>query len=372
MSFAMSILAVGNPVEEILDMPWRIGGRPAPWLSSQIAVMLLASAILLAAIPLLTRRGLPRAAKGSMGLVELIVAFIRAQIAQPALGKRADKGVPYLATLFSFLLLCNLLSLVPLAPLSAAIRLNGWGGVDAKGEPLNVTPIGGTPASGLWVCAAFASLTFVLVIFSGYFVRLKKLWKGDPYAKPDDDAMDPSKAPAPGIHAPPEPPSTGGDAHRHPEGHRHEGNVGHGPVPAGANIWMGAAQWLEMRRWPLAAAAPLAIWPWLNSFVPPVPGVPGLIMWPVLLVLEFVGYVAKCFALCIRLLANMTGGHVMLAVLVMFAVEARGWMIPMVSLSAGAGVVALMFLELLVAVIQAYIFTFLSALFIGLATSEQH
>jgi F0F1-type ATP synthase membrane subunit a len=351
MSVAISMLAVGNPVEEILDMPWRIGGRPVPWLSAQIAMMILAALILMVAIPVLTRRGVPRLAKGSMGLAELIVAFIRAQIAQPAMGKRADKGVPYLATLFAFLLLCNLLGLVPLAALSSALGLNGWGGTDTHGEPMNVTPIGGTPASGLWVCAAFASLTFVLVILSGYFVRLNKLWKGNGHEKEASKARDSSYPGADDQHS----------EKRH-----------HGPPPAGANIWMGAAQWLESRRWPLVLALPLAIWAWLNSFVPPVPGAPGLIMWPVLLVLEFVGYVAKCFALCIRLLANMTGGHVMLAVLVGFAQAARGWMIPMVSLPAGAGVVALMFLELLVAVIQAYIFTFLSALFIGLATSEEH
>ena len=47
-------------------------------------------------------------------------------------------------------------------------------------------------------------------------------------------------------------------------------------------------------------------------------------------------------------------------------------MVALVGVPSGLGLLAVMVLELLVAVIQAYIFTFLTALFIGLATSPQH
>lgn len=330
MTAAVGILAALNPIEHILDVPWRIGGRDIPWLSSQIGVMLLAGLILLASMPLLARRRLRRKAPGDLGPVEIVVAFVRTHIARLAMGDAGDKAVPFLATLFCFLLLCNLLGLVPLSAISEAMGLSAWGGVDAAGRPMNVTPVGGTPASGVWVCAAFAAMTFMLVLFSGYVVRLRTLWKG----------------PA-GEHA--------GDS-----------------VGAGANVWLAAAQRLERRTWPLPIACIAAVWSWLNGFVPPMPGVVGLVMWPFLLMLELVGYVAKCFALCIRLLANMTAGHILLAVLIAFAQGSRGWLMALVGVPAALGVIAFMVLELLVSVIQAYIFTFLSALFISLAMNPQH
>ena len=60
----------------------------------------------------------------------------------------------------------------------------------------------------------------------------------------------------------------------------------------------------------------------------------------------------------------------LLAVLIAFAQGARGWLMLLVGVPAGLGVVGLLLLETLVALIQAYIFTFLSALFVGLATTE--
>lgn len=330
MSAGPQMLAIANPIEHILDVPWRIGGRPVPWMSSQIAVMILAAGVLLVLIPGLLWRNLNRPGRRSLGLVEMLLQFVRVQIAHVTMGAAGDKAVPFLATLFLFLLLCNLLSLVPLAELSSVMGLYGWGGTGADGRPMNVTPVGGTPASMIWVCAAFAVLTFILMMLSGYIAQVYHLWKGP-----------------------------GQDGH-------------HEPAPAGANIWLGAAQWLGNRRWPLPAAMVGGVWCWLNSFVPTMTGVVGLIMWPVLLVLEMIGSVAKAFALCVRLLANMNGGHIMLAVLLAFAQESTGWKMLLIGLPAGLSVVAVDLLELLVAIIQAYIFTFLSALFIGMAVHPQH
>jgi len=336
MTWIPNILASADPVEHILDLPWRIGGRQVPWMSAQIGVMILSAALLAIAIPLLTRRNLPRSRRRSMGLVELVAVFIRDHIARPAMGANGDRAMPYLATLFLFLLTCNLLSLVPLAEVSAAAGLTGWGGTDAAGRPMYATPIGGTPASGLWVCAAFALMTLAMVLISGYLVQVGRLWH---------------RTGAPG--------GDGGDG-------------GHHAPPAKANIWLAAANRLQRRTWPLPVAAAAGLWTWLNGFVPPVPGVVGLLMWPILLALELIGYVTKCFALCIRLVANMTAGHILLGVLLAFAQSSRGWSMALVGLPAGVGVLTMMILELLIAVIQAYIFTFLSALFVGLATNPQH
>jgi F-type H+-transporting ATPase subunit a len=84
-------------------------------------------------------------------------------------------------------------------------------------------------------------------------------------------------------------------------------------------------------------------------------------LWPIMIPVEFLGLFTKPFALTIRLFANMVAGHfVILALLgLIFAVSA--WVAP-VSVALALGI---FLLELFVAFVQAYIFTMLSALFIG-------
>lgn len=108
---------------------------------------------------------------------------------------------------------------------------------------------------------------------------------------------------------------------------------------------------------------------WL-SLVPS--GVPGWLYLP-LLILEIVGLFSKHFALTIRLGANMTAGHVLLGALIAFCVMAKmsvlGGAIAVSSIMASVAVGAL---ELFVAFLQAYIFTFLSAVFVGAALHPDH
>ncbi|MBW7859332.1 MAG: F0F1 ATP synthase subunit A, partial [Leptonema sp. (in: Bacteria)] len=84
------------------------------------------------------------------------------------------------------------------------------------------------------------------------------------------------------------------------------------------------------------------------------------LMWPI----EFiVGPLAKGFALMIRLMANMTAGHVLILVLVGFIFQVgQAWIVPISVFGMGAIYV----LEILVAVLQAFIFALLSSIFIGL------
>ncbi|MCD8282108.1 MAG: F0F1 ATP synthase subunit A [Prevotella sp.] len=95
---------------------------------------------------------------------------------------------------------------------------------------------------------------------------------------------------------------------------------------------------------------------------------------PLLPVIELVGVFTKPFALMIRLFANMMAGH---AVILSFTcVIFLGWTIS-VGFGIGLnifGVIMLLFancLEFLVAFVQAYVFTLLSAVFIGLAHKEE-
>ncbi len=97
---------------------------------------------------------------------------------------------------------------------------------------------------------------------------------------------------------------------------------------------------------------------------------------PLLVPVEIIGLVAKIFALAMRLFANMIAGHILLAVLVSFIGMAAGAIgsggalaiaVPVV-----LGCVAINLLELFVAFLQAFIFTFLTALFIGQSVLVHH
>jgi F-type H+-transporting ATPase subunit a len=63
----------------------------------------------------------------------------------------------------------------------------------------------------------------------------------------------------------------------------------------------------------------------------------------------------------------MLAGHIVLAVILGFILQATGIFVYLITPASIAGVVALSLLELFVAFLQAYIFTFLAALFIGAA-----
>lgn len=96
-------------------------------------------------------------------------------------------------------------------------------------------------------------------------------------------------------------------------------------------------------------------------------GIPSFVL-PIMVIVEFLGLLTKPFALCIRLFANMTAGHVVILALIGL----------IFSLGYAATPVSIIFslfiyiLEILVALLQAYIFTMLSALFIGMAISHEH
>jgi F-type H+-transporting ATPase subunit a len=96
---------------------------------------------------------------------------------------------------------------------------------------------------------------------------------------------------------------------------------------------------------------------------------PGVPVWlaPIMIPVELMGIFAKPIALLIRLFANITAGHIIILSLISLIFIFKTVMIAPVSV----GFVLFMnVLELLVAALQAYIFTLLSALFIGMAVAE--
>ena len=112
---------------------------------------------------------------------------------------------------------------------------------------------------------------------------------------------------------------------------------------------------------------------WGHIFNPP--GVPLALM-PIMIPIEIVGIFTKPFALMIRLFANITAGHIIILSLIslIFMAESGLGSTGAWSISPVAVVFVLFMdlIEVLVAFLQAYIFTLLTSLFIGLATVEHH
>jgi F-type H+-transporting ATPase subunit a len=105
------------------------------------------------------------------------------------------------------------------------------------------------------------------------------------------------------------------------------------------------------------------------------PGVPWWLKIPVPLmpIVEIIGIITKPFVLMVRLFANITAGHIIVLgfvslIFIFGAINATlGYGVSVVSI---AFMIFMNLLELLVAFIQAYVFTLLSALYFGLATIE--
>ena len=111
---------------------------------------------------------------------------------------------------------------------------------------------------------------------------------------------------------------------------------------------------------------------WLNL-------APHGLAWPIYILLipiEIMGMFVRPFALTMRLAANMTGGHIAILAILSFvflftemAGAAAGVGVGVLSLPLGVGISAL---EIIVVLVQAYVFTLLTAVFIGMAIHAHH
>jgi len=210
---------------------------------------------------LASRFGKGQSPRGRMwNLLEVMVVYIRDQVARPAIGEHdADRFVPLLLTIFFFILGCNLFGMLP------------WMGA---------------PTSAWGATFAMACVTFGAVVVSGM---------------------------------------------------RRFGVVG---------FFLNQVPHLDL---------PLPI---------------AVVLKPMLLVIELAGLLIKHVVLSIRLLANMVAGHIVLLALLTLAFSVEGALSPYWGAVAPISVIGatlISLLELFVAFLQAYVFTFLSALFIGAA-----
>ena len=125
----------------------------------------------------------------------------------------------------------------------------------------------------------------------------------------------------------------------------------------------------------MVVQGPIAYW---KNLVPHVP----LPLWPLMFVVELIGIVVKPFALMIRLFANMTGGHMVvlsfMGLIFFFGLNEEmfgehpakyGLMVSPIAVAFG---VFIMIIESFVALLQAFIFTQLSVIFIGASVHPEH
>lgn len=111
---------------------------------------------------------------------------------------------------------------------------------------------------------------------------------------------------------------------------------------------------------------------WKHIFDPLGDGMPWygkIVIYIILVPIEILGIFIKPFALLIRLYANMTAGHVVMMSLIGLIFIFKSWVGGTLSLGLSF---AISVIEVLVALLQAYIFTMLAALYFGFASEEHH
>ncbi len=347
------LLAAHDPVDHVLPhsffelLPFNLnfGAEQIPLLgfplsdtlyfTNHLLMTLVAGVLCLLIFPRLasayTAAGGPAAPRGVfMNLFEALLQFIREEVARPVLKHRTDRFMPFLWTLFFFILFCNLLGMIPLADI---VRL-------ATGGTLQ--HVGGTATGNLAITGGLALCAFFMIHASGIAEVYHGLIAGT-YGHHDH-----------------------GDEHdNHGADHGHD---------AAKKMSPGSAAML---------AFPLYVWNFApHVFAPHADAKPlaaavlhavDFVMWLVLLVLELIGAVIKPFALMIRLFANMVAGHIVLGSILMLIFTTNtvvmGYTVAGIST---LGCVAIGCLELFVAFLQAYIFVFLTTLFLSMAVAPEH
>lgn len=154
-----------NPLGHVLDVPGVLG----PF--SMHVVTLTVSAILTVVVMTWVARNIQRGsaedgpgrfiARGRLAqIVEVLCVGIREKFVRPQLGDATDKFIPFIWTLFFFILFNNVIGLIPLLDLQHVIGGIGWGDT-------HWAVIGGTATGNLAVTAALATIAFFVIQING-------------------------------------------------------------------------------------------------------------------------------------------------------------------------------------------------------------
>lgn len=148
-----------NPLFHVLDVPWpgftfEVAGMPFTVLSGGIISIFVAAFTLVLLIVPASRR-IEYVPKGIQNVLEGLVLFVRDTIARPALHEKAEQYLPFLCTIFVFVLALNLSGLLPLESISLLLGIN------------HSHRIGGTPTAIPTVGAALALLAVLAILGNG-------------------------------------------------------------------------------------------------------------------------------------------------------------------------------------------------------------
>ena len=316
------------------------GQPPAPWAFSNHVLMLIIAAVLVflvfTYVGIQARRSpVPH---GFCNLFESILSFLRTELIRPALHQNADRFTPFIWTVFFFILFNNLLGLIPVNDFITFIRCLGK--TRAQIAHIHPTEIWGTATANFSVTGGLAIMAFFAIHVSGIVQQIRI--KMNPALDPHHHHTAEESHHAPGDH---------GD---HLEHHDHALPRPQ-PLPVACVTGGGSYIWNF-------APHPEVGWK---------PADLGLFF--ALLFLEMAGALVKPFSLCVRLFANMVAGHLVLGALVSiipFAAAAYLW--GPIGVIVVLGCTALSLLELFVAFLQAYVFSFLTTLFIASAVAPEH
>lgn len=285
-------LAAANPIshaasKELIEVgSLTVFGNQFDLFLTNHMIMSVVAGLILLLLALRLRSQMNAAMKGDLvvkgrllQLFETMAVFVREEIARPNLGDLTDKYIGYLWTVFFFILIANVIGLIPSGPISAIVT---YFFIDAD-SAYTASYFGGTATGTLSLTVPLALLSFIAIVFIG----LKEAGMG--YL-----------------------------AHFNPG-------------------------------------------PWYMA--------------PLLVPLEVMGLIIKCCVLAMRLFGTMMAGHLVIAVfltLITMAAALGATMTGFVSIGVVLMGFAIMALELFVAALQAFIFTFLTTLFIAQGAVHHH
>jgi F0F1-type ATP synthase membrane subunit a len=366
------ILAM-DPMEHVLAHP--LFGTHFTWFTNQSLMALVSGLLMLVLFPRLFPRPDSSAPTGAKNFFESILEYLRIEVFRPALKEHTDKFVPFLWTVFFFIGFCNVLGCIPFADFFELIS----GG--------HLQHFGGTATGSINTTATLAIVAFLFIHFHGIDMVARQLMKGTygqhgHHEEHTSDGNPPHEAAHDLEHMRGEalPADVPGDmrALTDPTGHYTDGEYLGKHEQAAVEHYESQHKELTPAL-AILLAIPLYLWNFAPHPFKPQPGesqakwlidVPFFIF---LLFLELIGAVIKPFALCMRLFANMVAGHAVLAVLISLIVAVPFGIAQFaVGVPLGLLNLAIQFLELFVAVLQAYIFTFLTTLFIASAVAPEH
>ena len=106
----------------------------------------------------------------------------------------------------------------------------------------------------------------------------------------------------------------------------------------------------------------------LNLFLPK--GIPSILI-PILMIVELISYLSRALSLSIRLFANLMSGHTLLHILAFFASKLCKFNL-LLGLASAILIISIIFLELCIAMLQAYVFTILISIYLNDSFNVSH